>query len=143
MAQIVEAEALDSGRGQRGLPGAAKRVPLARPEHVPLGAVCPPTGQYGVGIQPERHFAAPTALRQLKPDHAAGAINTVPCQAERFTLRPVNKQNSTRSASAVLRLFRHAANSRVASSSVNHRSRPSGSFSVRIFGTVLSSPHSS
>ena len=90
--QIMKPEALDTGRGQRGLPGAAERVPLARPEHVPLCAVRPPTGQNGVSVQTERHFATPTALRQLQPDHAPGTVNAVPCQPEGFTLPQAREQ---------------------------------------------------
>jgi hypothetical protein len=82
----MEPEALDARRSQRGLPGAADGVPLARPEHVPLGTVRPPTGSNGVCVQAERHLAAPTALRTLQSDYAARAVNAVPCQPERFTL---------------------------------------------------------
>src|SRR4029434_7677119 len=73
--EVVEPEALDTGRSQGRLPGAAKRIPVPAPEDVAFGPGRPAPSQDGVGVCAEWHLPAPAALVQLATDDALCSVH--------------------------------------------------------------------
>ena len=136
MAQGVEVDVVELGRRDGVVVGSLDIAGLEDPT-VSLRAEA---DKGPVRVVVHRNFAAPPALGELQPDDAAAEVDALPREPQQLAATEAGVQATITAARSSLFLDLAAASrSRV----ISQRSRPCGSFSSRMRGTLSMASHSS